>query len=87
MQVNETCISLACAAFTLLGCGVSPLTLASRQQHSLYRHHLALHEGELRASICWVERRFRVDGEQLIDAEETVYSRVNESHGGRFCVP
>lgn len=63
---------------------VDPDVCVLTQQHGLYRHRLALHEGELRASICWVERRFRIDGELLIDADGTVYSRVDESDRDSF---
>ena len=58
---------------------IDPDVCILTQQHGLYRHRLVLHEAELQASICWVERRFRIDGEQLIEADGTVYARIDES--------
>ena len=63
---------------------IDPDVCVLTQQHGLYRHRLALHEGELRASICWVARRFRIHGEHLIDADGTVFSRADEPPGSSF---
>ena len=58
---------------------IDPDVCSLTQQRGLYRHRLVLHEAELHASICWVERRFHIEGGQLIEADGTVYARVDES--------